>query len=85
MFDWIRHHIFLFHKTNKENAECDNVVESMVKAKALYRELIQKSHPDKHPDKIETAKELTELINCYRYNYKMLLTIKNKIESELLK
>lgn len=60
-----------------------NVVESMAKAKSLYKELILKAHPDRHIDKADLAQSITEDINKNRYNYQELLKIKNLIESEL--
>lgn len=60
-----------------------NVVESMAKAKSLYKELILKAHPDRHIDKADLAQSITEEINKNRYNYQELLRIKDLIESEL--
>lgn len=60
-----------------------NVVESMAKAKSLYKELIRKAHPDRHVDKVELAQTITEEINKNRYNYQELLRIKGLIDSEL--
>lgn len=60
-----------------------NVVESMAKAKSLYKELILKAHPDRHIDKADLAQSITEEINKNRYNYQELLKIKKLIESEL--
>ena len=60
-----------------------NVVESMAKAKSLYKELIRKAHPDRHVDKVELAQTITEEINKNRYNYQELLRIKDLIENEL--
>lgn len=60
-----------------------NVVESMAKAKPLYKELILKAHPDRHIDKADLAQSITEEINKNRYNYQELLKLKDLIESEL--
>lgn len=60
-----------------------NVVESMAKAKSLYKELIRKAHPDRHADKVELAQTITEEINKNRYNYQELLRLKDLIENEL--
>lgn len=49
----------------------------------LYKELIKKSHPDKHPQKEKLAKEIAELVNNNRYNYRELLKLKERIENEL--
>lgn len=78
LFNWSR---------NKKKSKIDegmNVVEGISKAKKLYKELILKSHPDKHFQKEQLAKELTELINNNRYNYRELLNLKERIEKELL-
>lgn len=79
MFRWIKK---LFSKLDYKD-ESLNVVASIGKAKSLYKELIVKAHPDKHPNQLELATTLTELINKNRYNYSELLKIKNRIESEL--
>ncbi|NDO56312.1 hypothetical protein FMN12_21725 [Bacteroides acidifaciens] len=63
--------------------ESNNVVESIAKSKMLYKELIKKSHPDKHPQKEKLAKEIAELVNNNRYNYRELLKLKERIENEL--
>ena len=60
-----------------------NVVESMAKAKSLYKELILKAHPDRHVDKADLAQSITEEINKNRHNYQELLKLKSLIESEL--
>lgn len=61
-----------------------NVVEGISKAKTLYKELIRKAHPDRHPQKEELAKEITEAINNNRYNYRGLLELKKRVETELI-
>lgn len=81
MINWIKR---LFNKKeNKSVKESINVVESIGKAKSLYKDLIIKAHPDKHPNHSELATTLTELINKNRYNYSELLKIKKRIETEL--
>ncbi len=82
MFKWIRR-ILKRNRKDKSNREEVNVVISIAKAKALYKELIIKAHPDKHPLKEELAKELTEQINHNRYNYKELIKIKERIIQKL--
>lgn len=47
------------------------------------KELIKKSHPDKHPQKEKLAKEIAALVNDNRYNYRELLKLKERIENEL--
>ena len=71
-------------KQRKESiSESMNIVESIAGAKSLHKELVLKSHPDKHPDKEELAKEITNLVNENRYNYRELLKLKGRIENEL--
>ena len=72
MFRWVKN---LFSKKEYKD-ESLNVVASIGKAKSIYKDLIIKAHPDKHPN-------LTELINKNRYNYSELLKIKKRIETEL--
>jgi hypothetical protein len=81
MISWIKR---LFYKKENESVkESINVVASIGKAKSLYKDLIIKAHPDKHPNQSELATTLTELINKNRYNYSELLKIKKQIETEL--
>ena len=61
-----------------------NVVESMAKAKRIYKELILMAHPDRHADKVELAQSITEEINKNRHNYQELLRLKGLIEKELV-
>lgn len=70
-----------FYKTR--NKEITNIVNSISKAKQLYKSLIIQAHPDKHPDKKELAQKITSLINENRYNYDALVKLKNTIEREL--
>ena len=72
----------IFSKNDNKD-ESLNVVTSISKAKALYKDLIVKAHPDKHPNQSELATTLTELINKNRYNYSELQKIKKRIEMEL--
>ena len=48
-------------KNHSTNDEACNVVESMAKAKPLYKELIKQAHPDKHPNNKDAAEELTAM------------------------
>lgn len=83
MFRWLKR-LFLSRRHRKEAlSESVNIVESIAGAKSLHKELILKSHPDKHPDKEELAKEITDLVNENRYNYRELLRLKERIEGEL--
>jgi hypothetical protein len=63
--------------------EALNVVQSISKAKELHRHLVIKAHPDKHPQNVGLATELTKLINYNRFNYRELLVIERRIEQEL--
>ncbi len=69
---------------NTNYEDCNNVVNSIAKAKSLHRRLIILSHPDKNPNKIELATRISELVNKNRYNYKELLKLEELIKRELL-
>ena len=56
-----------------------NVVQSMSKAKVLYRELIKLTHPDRNPQKRELAEEFTQQVNQARFDYHKLLCSLNKL------
>lgn len=64
--------------------DCNNVVNSIAKAKSLHKRLIVLSHPDKNLNKIELATKISESINENRYNYKELLKLEQQIKNELL-
>ena len=64
--------------------DCNNVVNSIAKAKSLHKRLIVLSHPDKNPNKIELATKISESINENRNNYKELLKLEQQIKNELL-
>lgn len=83
MFAWIKRMVQSFSGRKERLNESNNVVESIAKSKILYKELIKKSHPDKHPQKEKLAKEIAELVNDNRYNYRELLKLKERIENEL--
>ena len=80
MLKWISK---IFHLSSTSVKEENNIVQSIAKAKALHRVLISKAHPYKNPSKEELAKVLTEEINNNRYNYRELLKLKQRIETEL--
>ena len=63
--------------------EIINVVASIGKARALYKDLIIKAHPDRNPNKVEIATEITDHLNNNRFNYRELLKLKSRIETEL--
>ena len=60
-----------------------NVVDGIVKAKKLYKELIVKAHPDRNPNNIELAKALSQLITENRYNYAELKKLQQIIYNKL--
>ena len=62
------------------NDESYNVVQSISKAKVLYKKLVMLSHPDKHPQKEALATELTNLVNANKYNYRELLLLEEQIK-----
>lgn len=64
--------------------DCNNVVNSIAKAKSLHKRLIVLSIYDKNPNKIELATKISESINENRYNYKELLKLEQQIKNELL-
>ncbi len=71
-----------FRKSIKSD-ESTNVVDGMVKARRLYKELCLAAHPDKHPEKLETAQSLTQRITANKHNYAALIALKKEIEETL--
>lgn len=63
--------------------ESSNVVDSMVKARQLYKELSFFAHPDKHLSRKDVAEEIMQRIVANRHNYSALLSLKNEIEEKL--
>lgn len=63
--------------------ESTNVVDSMVKARKLYKELSIVAHPDKHPSKKDVAEELMQRITANKHNYSVLRSLKTEIEEKL--
>lgn len=74
---------FKFKKTISID-ESNNVVDGMVKAKKLYKELSKIAHPDLNPQREELAKDIMAKIVANRYNYSELLLLKEEIEKTLL-
>lgn len=70
-------------KKNIKHDESSNVVNGITKARSLYKELIQKTHPDLHKEQKEIAEELSQRINENKYNYDVLILIKQEIEEKL--
>ena len=54
-------------KNHSTSDEAYNIVESMAKAKPLYKELIKQAHPDKHPNNKDVAEELTAMWKIHSY------------------
>lgn len=71
-----------FRKTIKRD-ESTNVVDGIAKARKLYKELIPKAHPDLHQDRKEIAEELTQRINENKFNYEVLVSLKQEVEEKL--
>ena len=63
--------------------ESSNVVDSMVKARKLYKELSIAAHPDKHPSKKDVAEKLMQQVTANKHNYSALIALKNEIEEKL--
>ena len=71
-----------FRKTIKRD-ESVNVVDSMAKARILYKELCIKVHPDKNNEQREIAEDLMQRIVANRCNYAALLSLKQEVVEKL--
>ena len=67
-----------FRRTIKGD-ESANVVDSMVKARKLYKELSLAVHPDRR----KTAESLMRRVTSNKRNYSELLKLKTEIEKKL--
>ena len=78
-----------FRRLNYRNTviedESNNVVDGMVKAKLLYKELSKMAHPDHNIGNEELARDLMSRIVANKHNYSELLLLKDEIEETLLK
>lgn len=83
MLRFIRKLLGLKPKSVAVNYQNINVVDSIVKARALYKQLVIKAHPDKNPEKRELAEEITQQLTSNKRNYQELLRIKKIIEEQL--
>lgn len=71
-----------FRKTITED-ESTNVIDGMVKAQRLYKELCKQAHPDRNPNNEEVARDIMTRIVENRHNYSALLSIKEEIDEKL--
>ena len=81
MFNFFKR-LFRRHKKVVEHNEV-NVVDSIVKARKLYKELILKAHPDRNPDNVDLAKTLSQQVSENRYNYAELEKLQQIINEKL--
>ena len=63
--------------------ESVNVVDSMAKARQLYKVLSLKTHPDRNPDKREIAEDLMKKLVANKLNYAGLLALEQEIKEKL--
>ena len=75
--------IWKFFRKREKDIDVTNIVQSMSKAKVLYRELIKLTHPDRNPQKRELAEEFTQQVNQARFDYHKLLMLQKQIEEQL--
>lgn len=73
-----------FRKSIKQD-QSRNVVDGMVKARKLYKELSRQAHPDRHPTKRDVAEDLMKRLVENRYNYKGLIILQEEIKNKLEK
>lgn len=71
-----------FRRTLKGD-QSRNVVDGMVKARQLYKELSVKTHPDKNIDNREEAERLMKEVTTNKHNYEILTQLKKEIEEKL--
>lgn len=65
--------------------ESVNVVNSMARARQLYKRLAILAHPDNNPQNVELAKELMQRIVENKKNYANLLRIEQDVKEMLNK
>lgn len=66
-----------------KSEESANVVDSMVKARQLYKELVIAAHPDKHSEHKDVAEDLMKRVIANKHNYHALISLKKEIEENL--
>lgn len=75
--------IWKFFREREKDIDVTNIVQSMSKAKVLYRKLVKLTHPDRNPQKRELAEKLTQQVNQARFDYNKLLVLQKQIEEQL--
>ena len=70
-------------KKVNQDEQSINVVDSIVKAHNLYKRLVIKVHPDRHPNNREVAEELMKLLTSNKHNYSQLKKIEDLINEKL--
>lgn len=71
-----------FRRTLKKD-ESTNVVDGMVKARKLYKELCAIAHPDRNQDKSDIAEEIMKRIVANKHNYSALLDLQKEVREKL--
>jgi hypothetical protein len=72
--------------TNDYSGTAKDIIVSMKNAKALYKDLISKSHPDRFPNdlvKQVRAAEITVLLIDAKRNYRKLIELKQLVDTDL--
>lgn len=72
-----------FRRTLKKD-ESTNVVDGMVKARKLYKELCAIAHPDRNHGNKDIAEEVMKRIVANKHNYSALRAIQKEVEEKLL-
>jgi len=70
-------------KKQVRSDESINVVNSMAKARHLYKELSLKAHPDRNQTQSEIAEDLMQKLVDNKLNYAGLLALKKEIKEKL--
>ena len=79
----IRFFVRLRLRRTIKSDESVNVVDSMVKARKLYKELIIAAHPDKHPSQKVIAEDIMQRVTENKYNYSVLKSLETEIAEKL--
>ena len=70
-------------RKNIKTDQSTNVVDSMVRARKLYKELCIKTHPDKHRVQQAIAEDLMKKVVANRFDYNGLLQVQTEIKERL--